>query len=288
MIAQATEYLLQTQNQDGGWGYAAGRTTCVEPTAAGLLALTGESAAADACARASSQLQSTQNADGGWGFTAEDSESGWATAWALLALELTDVTSTAVESARNWLNYTPVYHTQDDQLQAEFERLVSIDVNLRGWPWLPDQASWVEPTALAILALSRWPDEGRVAEAVQYLNNRRCDEGGWNFGNPVMLGASLPPRALPTALVLLALSRAAPARISSKDLQALRSDMHRDAGALSLAWGLLALRSLDQEDATGVRMLADQQKENGGWNGNPYHTAVAILAQRDDLPWLKA
>jgi hypothetical protein len=286
VIDHGVEFLLKSQSTNGGWGYASGQAECVEPTAAAILALSGEAATEEPIALAARWLLKAQNKDGGWGFTAGDRESGWATAWALLALGPGDENQAVAEQARNWLRAAPTYQAQTDKMQAEFQRLGSIDMTLRGWPWLPDQASWVEPTALAILALSARPGEPRVTEAIKYLGDRRCQGGGWNFGNPVMLGAPLPPRAIPTALVLLALSVASPYSIKDEDVQSLRSDMHQDGGALSLGWGLLALRRLGEEDAEGTRLLADLQAPNGGWNENPYHTAIAILSQKD-LPWLK-
>ena len=98
-----------------------------------------------------------------------------------------------------------------------------------------------------------------------------------------MLGAHLPPRAHATAWVLLALARLAPAAITPQDSAALRADMNGDGGALALGWGVLALRALGQDDAGAAERLAGLQGTDGGWNGNPYHTAVAILAGRGRL-----
>jgi hypothetical protein len=78
--------------------------------------------------------------------------------------------------------------------------------------------------------------------------------------------------------VLLALTETAPQAIVPKDLAALRADMEQDGGALALAWGILALTALGQEDALTTTDLAGLQAPDGGWNGNPYHTAVAIMA----------
>ena len=118
---------------------------------------------------------------------------------------------------------------------------------------------------------------------MSYLTDRRCAGGGWNFGNPVMLGAGLPPRAHPTAWALLALARLKPDAIRAEDMTALRAEMARDGGALALGLGLLALRTLGEDDGSSAARLALLQLPDGSWNGNPYHTAVALLAARGSL-----
>ena len=55
--------------------------------------------------------------------------------------------------------------------------------------------------------------------------------------------------------------------------------MRHDGGTLALAWGLLALRTLGEDDAAAAR-LALLRDGDGGWNSNPYHTAVAMMAER--------
>ena len=118
---------------------------------------------------------------------------------------------------------------------------------------------------------------------MRYLTDRRCAGGGWNFGNPVMLGANLPPRAHPTAWALLALAQQRRDAIRQEDVAALRAEMAHDGGALALGWGLLALAALGEEDAGATARMAGLQATDGSWNGNPYHTAVAIMARRGSI-----
>jgi hypothetical protein len=205
----------------------------------------------------------------------------------VLTLALCGVAGDLGERGVIWLLGVKTLRFTDDKLQREMQQKLAIDPTLRGWPWLPGEATWIEPTALALLALGAVPRtsaiQARLDEAVRYIEDRRCRGGGWNFGNPVMLGGNLPPRAHPTAWALLALAKLAPAAVRPEDVAALRAEVGRDGGASALAWGLLALRALGQDDADAAGRLTALQGPGGGWNDNPYHTAVALMAIRGHL-----
>lgn len=287
MITSSPSFLASSQNPDGGWSYATDEPSVAEATAAVTLALLRPPDAAETRDRGMAWLVAAQHRDGGWGLTREDAESGWQTAWAALALARSSPPDRVMDRAIGWLLKVELLKLEDDEQQRETRKLASIDPTLRGWPWLPGQATWVEPTALAMLALAEVPPTPaislRIDEAVRYLKDRRCTDGGWNVGNPVMLGASLPPRAEPTAWVLLALARLARDAIEPQDLAALRSCMQHDGGTLALAWGLLALRAIGEDDPRAEARLAASRDTTGGWNSNPYHTAVAMMAERGSL-----
>jgi hypothetical protein len=280
------DFLLRTENPDGGWGYATGQPTCVEPTAAVALALRDTPEAANAGARAVRWLCLAQHSDGGWGLQADDVQSGWQTAWAVLALAGTASGKAAAQRGAGWLLALQPPAVEDAQA-AQGKEMLAIDVSLNGWPWMPGQASWVEPTALALLALHALPDAGapahRLDEAVRCLTDRRCAGGGWNFGNPVMLGSSLPPRAHPTAWALMALTKLRSGAVRSEDITALRAEMASDGGALALGLGLLALRILGEAQDDASARLSALQAADGGWNANPFHTAIAIMGERGSL-----
>ena len=92
------------------------------------------------------------------------------------------------------------------------------DTSIVGWPWTSGTHSWVEPTALAVLALRR---EGlgthvRVQEGIRLLRDRAIVTGGWNCGNKSTYGRALRPYPATTGLALLALAQTGPVRQSGR------------------------------------------------------------------------
>ena len=194
----------------------------------------------------------------------------------------------AVDRGAAWLLRTQALDSAASATAEELQQSKTahgMDLTLRAWPWLPGQASFVEPSAMALWALTSIPSSpairARADQAVRYLVDRRCQPAGWNVGNPMMFSRAFPPRACPTAWTLLALAQAAPEAIRPADIDALRADMRVDGGALALAWGLCALHALGQEDAEARARLAALQQPDGGWGGNPYTTAVALMAGKE-------
>ena len=86
--------------------------------------------------------------------------------------------------------------------------MVGHDPTLIGWPWVAETHSWLEPTALAILALCRegLGDHPRVRQGVSLILDRAIPSGGWNYGNRAVFGRTLRPQPGPTGLALLALA----------------------------------------------------------------------------------
>ena len=139
----------------------------------------------------------------------------------------------SVQRGVRWLAEVPVLRLTDDASVEAMRRLLDLDAAVTGWPWQPGEASWVTPTAVAVLAMCA-AGEGahpRVAEAVAFLRDRACASGGWNFGNPVMIGKALPPTRPETGLALLALraagADATDAVVIERALAFLESDISR-------------------------------------------------------------
>ena len=285
MKSSAKGFLMSNQNPDGGWGYSPGQNSIVEPTSAVLLALLENSSGSGSSGLAIDFLRRFQHKDGGWGFNSLDLESSWQTAWAVLALARTKEGRAASVLGVKWLLSVKTAQLSLDEIQ-DSKKIFTIDLKLRGWPWLPGEASWIEPTALTMLSLGSFNGRGateRLQEAYRYIQDRRCPGGGWNVGTPVMFNSILPARVHATSLVLLALVKIFSGGFQSEDISILRRDMHRDGGILGLAWGLLALRTLGEDDALAEDRLSKLQGQNGGWGNDPYKTAVVLMALRGKI-----
>ena len=84
----------------------------------------------------------------------------------------------------------------------------SSDLSLRsGWSWALDARSVVEPTARVLIACKALTprDDATRREALRLLRERRCADGGWNFGKATDKGSDLGAYAQTTAIALIAL-----------------------------------------------------------------------------------
>ena len=86
--------------------------------------------------------------------------------------------------------------------------LLGHDTTLIGWPWIQATHSWVEPTALALMALtlSSNADHPRATAARELLLARQLEAGGWNYGNTTAFGRAQRPAPDSTGVALAALS----------------------------------------------------------------------------------
>jgi hypothetical protein len=134
------------------------------------------------------------------------------------------------------------------------------DPNRRtAWGWTPDVRATVEPTARVLLAVNRLtPSDGATrAEAMHLLHERRCADGGWNYGNASVNDVDLRGYAQTTAMALIALQRGA-ADLVASGAQFLRQAWRREPGSLTTAQSVLAFRfqGLERDARDASRMLA--------------------------------
>lgn len=280
-MSDATEFLLRAQNADGGWGYRVGGMSYVEPTAAVLGALTDPAARA----RGRDFLLTLQHADGGWGIAAPDSESGWMTAWAVYALADFADARDAVAHGVRWLLATEGQRLTDPGARQTIQTLFRIDSALTGWPWQRGDAAWVQPTALALLALvaADVREHARIREGIAYLFDRAIPSGGWNVGNPWMLDKQMPATIQDTSVALLALRAVGVTEDEGRMTKAiayLRHAVAQARTAAELAWGVWALRAWGADIGDALTRLNALQRADGSWDGNPFITAIAAISQK--------
>ena len=248
------DFLVTNQNSDGGWGFHPGSTSAVEATAWALPALASSRKAPEqVCTRARDWLLATQLADGSWPAFPGQPRGCWVTSIAARALLRQGGSHDAVGQALYWLvKAWPAEGALWWRLrQALFPaRLARQDNSLRGWSWTPGTASWVEPTAHALMFLYAVPAKTlppsaskRRQLAERMLFDRMCPGGGWNSGNPQVYGVAGIPRVGPTAWALLALQDHADRAEVQSSLRWLEGAYNRIQGGASLALAHLCLRA---------------------------------------------
>ncbi len=212
MIESRLEFLKTAQNADGGWGYFPGRRSWLEPTVYAMLALRS----GREFERGWGLMRSWQLPDGAWRPAEHVQEPHWTTALCVTLHCLHGNYDQACRRGVAWLLET---HGAEGSWMARLAsrmnaRSVEYDRGLTGWPWRPGTSSWIEPTAHTLVALRKAAthDSGnaelsrRVSLGERMILERRCEDGGWNYGNRKVLRVPLPSYPETTALALLGLA----------------------------------------------------------------------------------
>jgi hypothetical protein len=264
--------LREGRNSDGGWGYYAHKSARLEPTAWATLALAGTEGATDGGALPSWPLQESllrERADGepNYGFHA----------LALLAMQACAIEHTAGNASL----FVSLQHVKGVRLEHSAPNSRQ-DNSLQGWSWIPGTFSWVEPTAWSLLCLKKWArtpgvhvDAARLNEAERVLINRSCVAGGWNYGNPDVLGTNLRPYVPTSAIALLAMQDRRDEDVVLRSADYLQENATSERSATALALALIALRVYGRPDGR-VRTALIEQLPITLALGN--HAAIALAA----------
>ena len=156
--AAQLEFLRGTQNPDGGWGFFAGkRQSWLEPTAYALIALHSDPASATHFERGWNLMRSWQLPDGSWKPCAAVAEPHWTTSLCVTLHCLRGVHDQPFGRGVAWLVGTSGIENGLKFRIAHFLRpsIVELDPSFKAWPWRPGNASWIEPTAHALVALKK-------------------------------------------------------------------------------------------------------------------------------------
>ena len=134
-----------------------------------------------------------------------------------------------------------------------------------GWPFFPGAAAWVTPTAMSILALEkarRLQNSNRIQQRIeigrQFLLDRICKDGGWNYGRSNVLGVDAPSYPETTGQALLALDNVEPPRLK-KALDAAREQARSCQSSEGLSWLQLGLQAHGIVAPSPARRLASRR-----------------------------
>jgi hypothetical protein len=229
--------LTSARNPDGGWGYTRGRASRLEPTCLALLALAVAGPPADPRV-----LERWPRANGLLIDPQARTSNVTDNAVALLTAQMprTALPALAAGLAGALVNMTGVTFPP-----AATNRQ---DNALRGWPWVAQTFSWVEPTAWCVLALKKHTRAHRDASPVtrvtdgeRLLIDRVCKNGGWNYGNSNVLGKELFAYVPTTAIALLAMQDRREQEAVRRSTRYLSTHALDERSGLSLSLSRIAL-----------------------------------------------
>ncbi|MBM3787458.1 MAG: terpene cyclase/mutase family protein [Acidobacteria bacterium] len=254
--------LLAAQNDDGGWGYFAGKKSWLEPTVYSLLALHA-STDDSRWNRGWNLVRSWQLPDGSWRANALTAEPHWSTALAITLHCVRQEFDQSFHKGVQWLlSTTGEESTALSRFVGLFvENHLGHDRKFAGWPWVPGTTAWIEPTSHSLVALKKAAPHvnsgelrRRIVLAEGMILRRRCADGGWNYGSREALGIHLPSYPETTGLALLGLQSCPEAELS-QDIARAMSLLGQTQSRLGRAWLGISLRNLGQNLPEDTRPL---------------------------------
>lgn len=232
-----------------------------DATAWGILAFRSAGGEQEIVERHCVRLILGQDEDGRVCVDREHPESYWPTALSILAWQNSSASQFAQSRAVRFLLESTGIHfpRKPDSPWAH-------DTILRGWPWIGATHSWIEPTALCVMALrvTDHAQHSRVNEAVRMMFDRQLPHGGWNYGNTLMFGKELHPMPESTGAVLTGLAGIVGREKVARSLVYLQDEVERLRTPISLGWALLGLAAWNLWPSNGPalvgRCLANQSR----------------------------
>lgn len=276
---QEVQRRLLASQHGGGWGYHARTTICAEPTALASMALSSLPAARASAEKGLHCLVKMQRSDGGVKISDDVSTPCWPTGLAIAAW-LHPPTIGATEHSRNieravaWL-----CRTEGLPIPPRPE-IHGHDTTLTGWPWVDRTHSWIEPTAYATwaLRLAGLAKHTRTQQGVEVLLDRVIPGGGWNYGNPEVLGQQLRPFPGTTGLVLVAMNGEPRSEPIEASIQYLLSELRRVRAPITLSWGLMGLSAWHETPREAPEWLSECAERIADDEPSPLHDALLLLA----------
>lgn len=242
--------IIRLQNHDGGWPYRKGGSSWTEPTVFALLAQSAESGDAQSVERGMAWLRAAQRQDGGWPPCPSVTQSTWVTAMAAL-LPAEQLGRARHTNAINWLMGQTGQETSFAyRLRSELiGNGAETGETHRGWPFFPGAAAWVTPTAFGVLALEKVRRPGatnaveqRILVGREFLLDRICKDGGWNYGRSSVLGVDAPSYPETTGQALLALNQVRSAKLDQA-LTAAQDEARACQSSEAMSWLQLGLQA---------------------------------------------
>jgi hypothetical protein len=165
---------------------------------------------------------------------------------------------------------------------------VAHDPSIRGWAWIEDTHSWIDPTVMALLALevTGYRDHPRFEEGIRMIMDRQLRQGGWNYGNTMVYGQELRPFPDTTGLALTALAGHVEREAVESSIQYLKHRVGQYRTPLSLGWGLFGLGAWGEFPDKGRTWIAetlDRQTKFGAYGTTLLSLLSVAFTQEGDI-----
>jgi hypothetical protein len=237
---------------EGGFSPRRGDPFRSDATAWGILALSRFTSAHPLLGLARDRLATAQDPDGRVSISREHEEVFWPTALSVLAWNGSQVHELHCSRAVRFLLKTTGQHRSKNP-----DDPVGHDPSIPGWPWIDGTHSWIEPTALSVLALqvAGHGQHDRVREGIRMILDRQLSHGGWNYGNTTVYGRELHPMPESTGAALAGLTGQVDQGTVARSLDYLQGEVDRLRTPVSLGWALLGLAAWDLWPSNGAALV---------------------------------
>lgn len=265
-LTSSLQHLVGRAVPGGGFSDRPGGEYRPDATSWAILALQRSGSGGDLLEPARSRLARDQGQDGRIVISPDHQEAFWPTPLAILAWQESPQHREVKARAVHFLLRTTGRHWQKGPNDP-----LGHNTSLKGWPWIDETHSWIEPTALSVIALGAcgYADHARVREAVQLVMDRQLTHGGWNYGNTTVFGQELHPAPESTGAALHALASRVHREQVQRSLDYLSSQIGQLHTPIALGWGLLGLASWELRPDNAQTLIIqslDRQKRYGTYD----------------------
>jgi hypothetical protein len=242
-----------------------------DSTAWAVLALAGIREHLSSTNSGRSILAASQSKDGSVAFP-DAQDVYWPTAISVLAWLGSSLFDHATSQALSFLLETSGKHWSYDPQSP-----VAHDPSIKGWPWVAATHSFVDPTAMALLALNITGHSGhpRFRDGLDMLMNRQLPHGGWNYGNTLVYGKELHPFVDTTGIACTVLAGHIAKEQVSGSIRYLQAEAESSRTPLSLAWALFGLGAWGEFPDKGCTWIEETLKKQTKYG--PYGTTLLSL-----------
>jgi len=268
---------------DGGFSEQENGSYRPDATSWTVLALSAAGVDPESVDGSRSRLARSQLKDGRIPISLNHPEAYWPTPLAVLAWQGSKPLHQNALLATEFLLKTTGLHWKKKETDP-----AKHDTALRGWPWVEETHSWIEPTSLNIIALKKagYKDNPRVKEAISMILDRQLPKGGWNYGNTVVYGNELLPLTDSTGVALYALADQVPYERVARSLTYINGQVGLIRSPFSLGWSILGLEAWGKRPRDTENLIMNclkREEKIGNFGTTSYSLLLLALIAKDGI-----